>query len=252
MGSARFRSHTSCLVGLLVAGAIPLGACGDRSPAQPSTPPAPTITAARVGISGLSFFAFTHLRPGESARLTATAQLTDSTLFDCTRIAKWTTEDTRIVRFPQPGEALATGPGIVTIRASCGGATGQFSISVRYNGRGVVRQATGQPVPNATVFYPVGSGSATTDANGAFEMLDLLLREFDVMVSGVGYETTSDRIVWKGGAETTGIELIARPLGGIRILEASGKISLGRSSTAGRGCTKSSGQACWKPSTRRA
>jgi hypothetical protein len=178
-------------------------------------------------ISGLKPPVFTtHLRPGETARLTATAVLADGTSIDCTRTAQWSTSDAQILRFERPGEAIATGPGDVKVTASCGGAQGELPVRVAYVVRGVVRQQDGQPVARASI-RDTSSGAIRTagvDAAGEFRLHDIWMRELDVEVTAFGYEDAAHRIVWNGSAEMTGVELILQPLRGMTILDTSGKI----------------------------
>jgi hypothetical protein len=216
------------LAALIALAVLPLttGGCERRSPVKPSQAPS-TITASKVVIGGLNPPVFTiHLRPGETARLTATAVLADSTSIDCTPIAQWSTSDAQILRFERSGEAIATGPGDVTVTALCGGAQGELSVRVGYVARGVIRQPDGQPVAGAAIrdVSPGAFRVASTDVDGTFRLPNIWTRELDLEVTAFGYEDAAHRIVWDGSAEMTGIVLTLQPRRGIRILETSGKI----------------------------
>ena len=211
----------SAFVALLACG------CGSKPPAAPDpvvSPPASAVTIS--GLENLGRYVFWL----ESVPLRATAAFPDGSLFDCTSSAQWVSLNPNVARFgyptETPGVVYAWGTGVTTIRATCGGVTGEQRIHIRFATlQGYVRNG---PTKILTAFVeqqaPSPSPSFTNPADGHF-VLDLRglspdNRDYTIAAVALGFETLTVQRTWNRDPDMQN-DLFLEPARGTRLLQDS-------------------------------
>jgi Bacterial Ig-like domain (group 2)/Carboxypeptidase regulatory-like domain/Protein of unknown function (DUF3761) len=224
-------------------------ACGQSSPASPTTTAAVTVSNAAVKSMHVTGPA---LVVGDTKQFTAMATFVDGAQQDVTSQSTWTSSDTRIATVDATGKVTAIKEGGVSIHATFRGATDSEYHNVTpllfFKAAGTVTEVPPgfSAVPNARIEIVGGSNMGTvviSDSGGNFSFGTMRGDDYTLKITRDGYQDLTQKVTLTRDIANISIQLFPNPPAGAtaRCKDKSWSFATDKASA----CTRNGGVAYW-------